>query len=206
MKSRIFLSTVLVLTGCAAPPPPAPPVVEAPRTARIILLPLASPDSSAIIVRSPAGEKLLNTPYARVDLRGSILTTGQSSADEVKRDYEKLISAQARSPQLYTLYFVKGTNELTSESAIDFEKARKQIASWPAAEIVVIGHADRTGSTEVNDALSLERAKLVASQLQTAGVSSDVIEVAARGEREPLIQTAKGVEEPRNRRVEIKVR
>jgi outer membrane protein OmpA-like peptidoglycan-associated protein len=117
-----------------------------------------------------------------------------------------LFSGQARSPQLYTLYFVKGTNELTSESAIDFEKARKQIASWPAAEIVVIGHADRTGSTEVNDALSLERAKLVASQLQTAGVSSDVIEVAARGEREPLVQTPKGVEEPRNRRVEIKVR
>jgi outer membrane protein OmpA-like peptidoglycan-associated protein len=206
MKNKIFLSTVLVLAGCAAPPPPAAPVVEVPRTARIILLPLESPDVSAIIVRSPAGEKLLNTPYAQVDVHGSILTTGQSSANEVKRDYEKLFSGQARSPQLYTLYFVKGTNELTSESAIDFEKARKQIASWPAAEIVVIGHADRTGSTEVNDALSLERAKLVASQLQTAGVSSDVIEVAARGEREPLVQTPKGVEEPRNRRVEIKVR
>lgn len=200
MINKVMIAMAIALAGCASHP------VDAPRTARIILLPLESPDSSAVIVRTAEGEKLLDTPYAEADVRGSILTTGQSSAAEVKRRYEGVLAAQPRKPQFYTLYFVKGTNELTPESRVDFENARKQIASWPAAEIVVIGHADRTGTTEVNDALSLERAKLVATQLQAAGVSPDVMEVAARGEREPLVQTEKGVEEPRNRRVEIKVR
>jgi outer membrane protein OmpA-like peptidoglycan-associated protein len=200
MTDKVVLAIVLALAGCASQP------VEAPRTARIILLPLPSPDSSAVIVRTADSEKLLDTPYAQAEIHGSILTSGQTSAAEVNRRYEGLLAAQPRSPQFYTLYFVKGTNELTPESRVDFENARKQIASWPAAEIVVIGHADRTGTTEINDALSLERAKLVATQLQAAGVSPDVMEVAARGEREPLVQTEKGVEEPRNRRVEIKVR
>lgn len=200
MIDKVAFALVVALAGCVTQP------VEAPRTARIILLPLASPDSSAVIVRTGESEKLLDTPYAQAEVHGSILTSGQTSAAEVNRRYEGLLAAQPRSPQFYTLYFVKGTNELTPESRVDFENARKQIASWPAAEIVVIGHADRTGTTEINDALSLERAKLVATQLQAAGVSPDVMEVAARGEREPLVQTEKGVEEPRNRRVEIKVR
>jgi outer membrane protein OmpA-like peptidoglycan-associated protein len=89
---------------------------------------------------------------------------------------------------------------------VAFEEARKDVASWAGAEIVVIGHTDRAGHQDLNDALARKRAELVAYRLMAAGVPSDRIEVVARGEREPLIPTADGVAEPRNRRVEIKVR
>ena len=45
------------------------------------------------------------------------------------------------------------------------------------------------------------KAKLVEQQVPEASIS-----VAGRGEREPLVQTADEVAEPRNRRVEINVR
>ena len=38
------------------------------------------------------------------------------------------------------------------------------------------------------------------------GVPTDSIETAGRGSREPLVDTAEGVDEPRNRRVEVNVR
>jgi outer membrane protein OmpA-like peptidoglycan-associated protein len=38
------------------------------------------------------------------------------------------------------------------------------------------------------------------------GIPRDAIEVVGRGEREPVVQTADGVAEERNRRVEIKLR
>jgi outer membrane protein OmpA-like peptidoglycan-associated protein len=42
--------------------------------------------------------------------------------------------------------------------------------------------------------------------LITGGISAEHIDVAGRGEREPLVQTADEVAEARNRRVEINVR
>jgi outer membrane protein OmpA-like peptidoglycan-associated protein len=71
---------------------------------------------------------------------------------------------------------------------------------------VVIGHTDRLGATDYNDRLSRQRASVIAARLMAAGVPADAIEVAARGEREPLIPTRDDRPEPRNRRVEIKVR
>jgi outer membrane protein OmpA-like peptidoglycan-associated protein len=72
-------------------------------------------------------------------------------------------------------------------------------------EISVIGHTDRVGKLEANDALSLKRAEAVGEQLKAAGILAPM-EFAGRGEREPLIPTADEVPEPANRRVEINLR
>jgi outer membrane protein OmpA-like peptidoglycan-associated protein len=200
MISKVMFAVVLMLAGCATPP------WGSPRTERIILLPSESSTPSAVIVKTRDAEAILDKPYSKVEIRGTTLVTTQTSEEDVKRLYSGLLSAQPRPPQTYTLFFVSGTDELTAASKIAFEDARRQVASWSGAEIVVIGHTDRTGSEEFNDSLSLERAQVIASRLESEGISSDVIEVAARGEREPLVETGKGISEPRNRRVEIKVR
>ncbi len=81
-----------------------------------------------------------------------------------------------------------------------------ELAALPAGEAVVIGHTDRMGAREFNDRLSLQRAELVRERLVGAGVPRDAISVAGRGEREPVVVTADEVAEPRNRRVDIKLR
>lgn len=65
-----------------------------------------------------------------------------------------------------------------------------------ASEIVVIGHADASGSEELNDRLSAQRAAAVARRLVESGVPSRRVRVDARGEREPR-------QDGNSRRVEI---
>jgi outer membrane protein OmpA-like peptidoglycan-associated protein len=52
-------------------------------------------------------------------------------------------------------------------------------------------------------ALSLRRANAVKDQLVREGIPAANITVVGRGESQPLVQTADGVREPQNRRVEI---
>jgi OmpA-OmpF porin, OOP family len=72
--------------------------------------------------------------------------------------------------------------------------------------IEATGHADRAGSDTYNQRLSLRRAEAVRAELIRQGIPANQIVVAGKGEREPLVQTADGVREPQNRRVEIILR
>jgi outer membrane protein OmpA-like peptidoglycan-associated protein len=69
--------------------------------------------------------------------------------------------------------------------------------------LLLIGHADRSGSDQYNYALSQRRAQNVANLFSGAGTSVGTIAIDARGEGDPAIETADGVREPMNRRVEI---
>ena len=204
MKTTLAAALALVLAGCASQPAV---VQRAARVSeRIILLPSQTSTPSAVVVKTRNAEVLLDKPYAGVEVRGAALVSIAPTAEDIERRYGGLLSAQPKKPQPFTMYFVLGTDELTPASKAAFEEARKQVASWIAVEVVVIGHTDRLGSPEYNDRLSRQRAQMVATRLVSSGVPPDVIEIAARGEREPLIPTGDGVPEPRNRRVEIKVR
>jgi OmpA-OmpF porin, OOP family len=72
--------------------------------------------------------------------------------------------------------------------------------------IEATGHADRAGSDTYNQRLSQRRAEAVRAELIRQGVPANQITIAAKGEREPLVQTADGTREPQNRRVEIILR
>ena len=69
--------------------------------------------------------------------------------------------------------------------------------------IHLIGHADRSGPDNYNMKLSQRRADSTKAYLVAHGISANRITTEARGERDPLIQTADGVREPQNRRVAI---
>ena len=94
----------------------------------------------------------------------------------------------------------------SAASQSELEQIRKHLDSMSAPEIIVIGHTDRVGSEEDNDRLSRQRAETVSRLIQSAGIEATRIETTGRGEREPLVDTADGVAEPRNRRVEIRIR
>jgi OOP family OmpA-OmpF porin len=72
--------------------------------------------------------------------------------------------------------------------------------------VLVIGHTDRVGTDPFNDALSKARAEVVRRALVARGIAPGNIVVVGRGKREPIVPTADGVAEARNRRVEILVR
>lgn len=76
----------------------------------------------------------------------------------------------------------------------------------PNTRIDIIGHTDNTGSDAINDPLSLARARSVRDYLSDRGVPAARIQVAGRGEREPVADNSTEAGRARNRRVEIFLR
>ncbi len=78
--------------------------------------------------------------------------------------------------------------------------------SQGVTRIEATGHADRSGTPAYNQKISQRRAEAVRAELVAQGVPANAITISAKGETQPLVQTADGVREPQNRRVEIVLR
>lgn len=77
------------------------------------------------------------------------------------------------------------------------------LATQPNSDVRIIGHTDSTGPDTVNDPLSLQRAEAARDYLAARGVDPRRVQVAGRGEREPVADNTTDAGRARNRRVEI---
>jgi len=106
-------------------------------------------------------------------------------------------------PIVHTIYFNMNSSVLTSKAKSTISKAAEEIKQGQAAEIVVVGYTDTTGSSEYNTWLSERRATKVKRQMVTNGVPESEIDLAYRGEGALAVSTADGVANALNRRVTI---
>ena len=125
---------------------------------------------------------------------------------EVQAQFGAALAARPLPPAQFTLYFVEGKDEFTDESKRVIDGVFAEIAKRPVPDVLVIGHTDKVGSDAVNDLLSRQRAEVVRTALLARGIAADNVVAIGRGKREPIVPTADGVAEARNRRVEILVR
>jgi outer membrane protein OmpA-like peptidoglycan-associated protein len=196
---------VTLATGCSGMRPIAPPSL------RVVLLPQSDADgqprATAVEVKSGESAVVLNTPFALAerDAKG-VLSQRTATLDEVQARYGDVLKIQPASPETALLRFLPGTSKLTPESESELPKLIALARGRAGGEILVVGHTDRQGSAEANDALSLRRAQAVADLLVAQGFSRELISARGRGEREPLVPTEDEVVEPRNRRAEIVIR
>ena len=180
---------------------------DPPQPDRVVLLPDAKGGAGSVVVRAAGGERVLSEAFAAADVSpDGRITERRETAESVKARYGALLDAQPPRPVAWTVYFQTGTDRLTAESRTVFATIKEELAKRPAPEIGVVGHTDRVGRLEDNDALSKRRAEAVKNQLVEAGIDVSRIDTAGRGEREPLVPTADEVAEARNRRAEISVR
>jgi OOP family OmpA-OmpF porin len=196
MRNKLIFTALLstLTTGCAT-------------QERIILLPQQDGKPSAVRIRSASNKEVtLDRPYMTASVGAYEIEVGKTDAQEVNTKYSEVISANPPSPKRFLLFYEYGEIQLTAESAQLLEKVKSELKSYPAGEVVVIGHTDRVGSEKWNDQLSLRRAESVKELLIKIGIPENIIQVAGRGEREPLVPTKDEVEEAQNRRVEIKVK
>ena len=175
---------------------------------KVILLPQRDGSPSAVEVRVGAGGQAvrLDKPYATAELRSGALVAGRTDAEAVRSAYGSVLAQVPTQPQRFTVQFEANGNRLAAGSDAVLDAMRQALATLPAAEVIVTGHTDRVGTVESNDRLSLTRAEVVRELLVSTGLARTAITVAGRGEREPAVPTADEVAEPRNRRVEIKIR
>ncbi|HQX58886.1 MAG TPA: OmpA family protein [Burkholderiaceae bacterium] len=69
---------------------------------------------------------------------------------------------------------------------LDAAVRRAGEAGSTLVQIQLIGHADRTGNTDYNEALARARVQTVSRWLQDKGIAPSLIGTAVRGEREPV--------------------
>ncbi len=187
--------TLACLAGCSTPPD------------KIILLPDPEGKVGAVVVRSATGEQTIDKAYAGVDVtKGGAIEKTMDSPSIVQDRYRELLAARPPRPETFTIFFLfDSATELAPESADTVRKLKAVLATWPAPQLVVVGHTDLAGSQEFNDKLSMRRAQSVAAFLIKEGIPAREIEIAGRGKREPLVPTADGAPNRMNRRVVVTV-
>ena len=204
---RFLIATAVVSTmagGCMHHPPKAEPKTSD----LVVLLPKPNGNIGGVVVRTPDGKEiLLNQAYAgaQVDSAGK-LEAVTYSATQAKQEFGATITALPERPATYVLYFVEGKDEMTPESKAEMERIGQVIAARAFPDVLVIGHGDATGTVQVNELLSRQRAQRVRDELVANGLDPSHVEAVGHGKREPAVPTSEGVSEPRNRRVEINVR
>jgi len=170
-----------------------------------VVVPSADGHIGAVVVEHDGKRTVLDQPYAanRIGRDGG---PAKFTEGQVRSTFGATAAAIPARPAAFLLYFVMGSDELTEESKGELARMLQELRRRPSPDILVIGHTDRVGNEDDNDRLSLQRAQRVRENFIAQGIAAERIRAAGRGEREPVVQTADGVDEPRNRRVEINVR
>ena len=106
-------------------------------------------------------------------------------------------------PRNFIVFFDWDSSDITAEAAAILRDAAATAQRGAPVRIVATGHADRSGTTVYNRALSERRALAVRAELQRRGINPSTVSTFARGETDPLVATPDGVREPQNRRVEL---
>jgi outer membrane protein OmpA-like peptidoglycan-associated protein/outer membrane protein W len=105
----------------------------------------------------------------------------------------------------FIVYFDWDRSDLTAEAQSVVTQAANYAKSGRPTRILIVGHADTSGSAAYNVGLSNRRSRTVADALVGQGVNGGVISLDGKGETMPARATGDGVREPLNRRATIDI-
>ncbi|HEY1304847.1 MAG TPA: OmpA family protein [Vicinamibacterales bacterium] len=210
MTARRRPALLVTLAVAALFPACAPKTVRTDTDPQVQVVLLPDPETGEvgkIVVSNEAGRTELSNAYSstRVSM-GAKPRARKMKATDVDDLFGEAIATLPPPPWHFTLFFRFDSEELTEESRKIVQDVLRSVKAQPAPEVIVVGHTDTTGSTSSNFELGMRRANAVRALLIKAGLSAAAIDARSKGETELLVQTANGVFEPKNRRVEITVR
>ena len=177
-------------------------------TTRIVLLPDPDGTVGQVEVASAEGSRVLSEAYTQADVAAGKAPSPirKTSAAAVQADFKTALEMRPEAAATFLLYFEQGTSDLTEASRQRLPEIFATIKNRQSNDISVIGHTDRAGQDDYNYRLALDRARQVAQLLTAQGADPAALAVTSHGETNPIVETADGVDEPRNRRVEITIR
>ncbi len=99
-----------------------------------------------------------------------------------------------------SVYFSSGSTVIRREDVDKLVSIARTLKANPSLQIVLVGHADKTGSPEVNKRIAEARAKAVSTFLiKNFGIEADRISIETKGNEEPVSDKLLNI----NRRVDI---
>jgi outer membrane protein OmpA-like peptidoglycan-associated protein len=205
MRTRLYLVPILALlqAGC---------LLREPRTATgettVVLLTDDNGTTGQARVANPLGTAELTSARQATDVVAARAPSPTRTLDDrdVQQQFGAALSALPLPPLRVLLRFQFDSDELTSESREALPALVRQVRERPVPEVVVVGHTDTVGASDVNLQLGMRRAETVRRILVDAGVDPAFIEVTSHGEANLLVATRDNTSEPANRRVELTLR
>ena len=126
----------------------------------------------------------------------------EMSKEELHSRFGDVLKAAPTKPASYLLYFEKGST-LTQESKKMLEEALKTMKKRSPCVVDIIGHTDTTGSSSLNQKVSLKRAKHIKSIIEKKGIKVIALNAKGYGEEDLQVQTPDNTANAKNRNVEI---
>ena len=102
-----------------------------------------------------------------------------------------------------SIMFEKGESTIRAKYFGALNKIASEASLKKYKEIVIIGHADSTGSDELNVSLSLRRAKAIQNYLLAHQVPNDMIKITGEGKANPIASNETDEGRAQNRRADI---
>ena len=103
------------------------------------------------------------------------------------------------------ILFAVSSSDLSDASKTNIEELAATLNKYEDTNIVIEGHTDSSGSDELNQRLSEERAASVSNYLTSLSVITERITTTGYGETQPVADNSTAAGKEQNRRVEIAI-
>jgi outer membrane protein OmpA-like peptidoglycan-associated protein len=196
LTSSLAVMAMLFITGCS------------PRHTVILISDPDGHTGQAEIVTA-GGKQLLEKPREMTSVSGRAAAPSPASVaspEFIAANFSDVMTIMPQQPEKFILFFETGTTALMPESRTTIAAILEAVKRRGAISISVSGHADSSGSQQLNEKLSYSRAQSISDLLIQQGVDAERIIVSSHGKGNPLVPATDGIPEPRNRRVEVIVR
>ncbi|MDR1985044.1 MAG: OmpA family protein [Prevotellaceae bacterium] len=101
------------------------------------------------------------------------------------------------------ILFATNKSELNAAARNSLERFAISLQNNPLTNVQIFGHTDNTGSRQVNERLSLERAQAVANNLMSHGVNGQRLAIKGLAYDDPIADNNTVEGRAKNRRVEV---
>jgi outer membrane protein OmpA-like peptidoglycan-associated protein len=164
----------------------------------------AQDDRNKILMDSRTREA--QNAQAQADSSKSQAQTAQAQLASAQQQLADLQAKQTDRGVVVTLgdvLFDTGQATLKPGATLALNRLATFLSANPQTRIIIEGHTDSRGSEEYNEVLSERRARAVATELMSRGISADQLQPLGRGKGYPVASNATPEGRQQNRRVEI---
>lgn len=130
--------------------------------------------------------------------------------DQQQKELDKIAETKRTEQGLITklksdILFDTGKSNLKPQAVTNINELAAIMKKYPENVLTIKGYTDDTGSQQVNNPLSKQRADAVSKQLVAAGVPASTISTVGMGASNPVDPAKTAEARSKNRRVEIEI-
>lgn len=189
----LALSGAVMLGGCASDKLTLFENEDGNATGAVAVIDEKTGEDKAVVSTALTEAKLSSRPKPR-------------AVKQLNPAYTALLDNLPPKAATFPITFKLGATKISEDQRGVLAKIRDELSIRPGAQIEVVGFTDSTGGDELNDLISLNRAKTVAAELRDFGFPVEESDAVGRGEDAAKAKNGNDVEDEAFRTVIVLIR